>query len=62
MERGSEPTELRCDAHPGRAIEFYDKRLKKYSCTECFIPQGVTKIAKKDIERTQELLVEALND
>jgi hypothetical protein len=63
MQRGGgEPTELRCDAHPGRAVEYYDKRCRKYRCTQCVIPQGVTKTTKKDIERTQELLVEALDE
>ena len=60
MQRTSEPTEVRCDAHPGRAVEYFDQRDKKYKCTECVIPQGVTKVTKKDIERTQKLLVDAL--
>jgi hypothetical protein len=59
---GSEPSELRCEAHPGRAVEYYDRRCRKYRCIKCLIPPGVTKTTKKDIVRTQELLVEALNE
>jgi hypothetical protein len=63
MQRGgSEPSELRCDAHPGWAVEYYDSRCRKYRCIKCVIPPGVTKTTKKDIVRTQELLVEALNE
>jgi hypothetical protein len=60
MQRASEPTEVRCDAHPARGVEYYDQRDNKYKCTECVIPQGVTKVTKRDIERTQKLLVDAL--
>jgi hypothetical protein len=62
MRRGGESTEVRCDAHPARDIEFYDKKDRKYKCTECVMPFGVTKVTKRDIKRTQKLLVVALKE
>ena len=60
--RNGEPTELRCDAHPVRCVKYFDQRDKKYKCTECVIPPGVTKITKEDIDRIQKLLAKALKD
>lgn len=62
MKRAGESTEVRCDAHPGRAVAYYDQRDHKYKCTECVIPGGVTKVTKKDIEQTRKKLVQALNN
>jgi hypothetical protein len=50
MKRAGESAEVRCDAHPGRAVEYYDQRDRKYKCSDCVIPEGVTKVSKKEIE------------
>jgi hypothetical protein len=60
MRRTGESAEVRCDAHPGRAVEYYDQEDRKYKCLECVIPEGVTKVTKKDIEETRNQLVKAL--
>lgn len=60
MKKTGETTEVRCDAHPGKAVQYYDKRDRRYKCIDCVIPEGVTKISKNDIEQTKKKLVQAL--
>ena len=50
MKRAGESAEVRCDTHPGRGVEYYDQRDRRYKCSECIIPEGVTKVSKNDIE------------
>ena len=60
MKKAGETAEVRCDAHPGKAVEYYDQRDGRYKCIDCVIPEGVTKISKNDIEQTKKHLAEAL--
>jgi hypothetical protein len=38
MKKRRESTKVRCDAHPGRPIKYYDQKDRKYKCTECVLP------------------------